>query len=278
MNKKKSQQLFNTICLVATGIFVLGNIWLWRGEFVVAKRQTTREILVTDNQPVPPPVPQISSTKPVHSAPQIEESVPVQPVQTNVAVIEKEKDKLPVSVNLAVPFTSQAPEGNWEQPWQDACEEAAILMLDAYYKQYTLSPLFAAGELVKMVEWEESKGWGRSIAITDVAKVGEYFIGSKGRIITNPTVTEIKTLLAAGHPVLAMADGKMLENPYFSNGGPEYHALIIRGYTPTHFITNDPGTKHGEEFVYSYENVMESLHDWNDGDVQNGMPVILVLE
>ena len=278
MNKKKSQQLLNTICLVATGIFVLGNIWLWRGEFVVAKRQTTREILVTDNQPVPPPVPQISSTKPVHSAPQIEESVPVQPVQTNVAVIEKEKDKLPVSVNLAVPFTSQAPEGNWEQPWQDACEEAAILMLDAYYKQYTLSPLFAAGELVKMVEWEESKGWGRSIAITDVAKVGEYFIGSKGRIITNPTVTEIKTLLAAGHPVLAMADGKMLENPYFSNGGPEYHALIIRGYTPTHFITNDPGTKHGEEFVYSYENVMESLHDWNDGDVQNGMPVILVLE
>jgi len=34
---------------------------------------------------------------------------------------------LPVKVYLAVPFLCQAPYGNWQQPWQDACEEAAIM-------------------------------------------------------------------------------------------------------------------------------------------------------
>ena len=48
---------------------------------------------------------------------------------TQDAVITKE---LSPTMNLSVPFTSQAPEQNWDEPWQDACEEAAVLMLDAY--------------------------------------------------------------------------------------------------------------------------------------------------
>src|SRR5690606_41290644 len=36
---------------------------------------------------------------------------------------------------LDVPFTSQAPEGNWKQPWQDACEETSILMVDRFYQE-----------------------------------------------------------------------------------------------------------------------------------------------
>ena len=38
--------------------------------------------------------------------------------------------------NLPVPFTSQAPAGVWTQPWQDACEEAAIVMVDHFYRGY----------------------------------------------------------------------------------------------------------------------------------------------
>lgn len=30
------------------------------------------------------------------------------------------------SINLAVPFTSQAPTGDWSEPWQNACEEASF--------------------------------------------------------------------------------------------------------------------------------------------------------
>ena len=31
-------------------------------------------------------------------------------------------------INLDIPFTSQAPSLNWDQPYQDFCEEASILM------------------------------------------------------------------------------------------------------------------------------------------------------
>ncbi|MFZ2978201.1 MAG: C39 family peptidase [Candidatus Magasanikiibacteriota bacterium] len=194
--------------------------------------------------------------------------------------------ELPKQYNLAVPFTSQAPEKNWDQPWQDACEEAALLMLDAYYKNYKLSPLFAKDEILKMVKWEENKGWGRSIEIEKIKQVAEEYLKisnfqfpiSKLVIIENPTVEDIKKSIANDNPVLVVADGKALPNPHFQNGGPEYHALIIRGYTETKFITNDPGTQFGEAFEYEYDDLMDAIRDWNNGDVKNGRRVILVIE
>lgn len=187
---------------------------------------------------------------------------------------------LPPEMNLAVPFTSQAPEGNWEQPWQDACEEAAMLMLDAYYKKYSLSPLFAKDELQKMVDWESAKSWGYSIPIAEVKETLEWYMGRSfiSRIIENPSIGDIKKSVANGNPVLVVAYGKSLDNPNFRNGGPEYHALIIRGYTEEGFITNDPGTRNGKEFFYTYENLMNSIHDWNNGDVEHGKSVVLVVE
>jgi hypothetical protein len=40
---------------------------------------------------------------------------------------------------LDVPFTSQAPEGNWAEPWQNACEETSIVMVDAFFDGDELS-------------------------------------------------------------------------------------------------------------------------------------------
>mgnify|MGYP001618174552 FL=1 len=70
----------------------------------------------------------------------------------------------------------------------------------------------------------------------------------------------------------------MLPNPHFRNGGPEYHTLVIRGYTEDSFITNDPGTQFGENFLYKYSDLMNSIHDWNEGDVKNGKRLVLVID
>jgi hypothetical protein len=75
-----------------------------------------------------------------------------------------------------------------------------------------------------------------------------------------------------------VADGKALPNPHYRNGGPAYHALIIRGYDSTQFITNDPGTQFGENYKYNFDDLMNSIHDWNDGDVKNGKIVVMVVE
>lgn len=189
------------------------------------------------------------------------------------------KKSLPKEYNLAVPFTPQAPTADWGQPWQDACEEAGVLMLDAYYKNYDLSPIFAEDEIKKMVSWEENeKGWGDSIEIGKIADLAEYYTGRKARIIKNPTVNQIKRQIASGSPVLVVAYGKDIPNPYYSGDGPLYHVLIIKGYNQTEFITNDPGTKRGENFKYKYQDLMSVIHDWNDGDVKQGESRVLVLD
>lgn len=46
---------------------------------------------------------------------------------------------LPATKENIVPFTSQAPEGNWQEPWQNACEEASIVMIQNFYKDEGLS-------------------------------------------------------------------------------------------------------------------------------------------
>lgn len=183
-------------------------------------------------------------------------------------------------VNLDVPYTSQAPEKNWEEPWQNACEEAAVLMLDAYIKGYGLSPLSAKDELQRMVNWEKERNWFTSIKAADVQKLFTEYLQSKNKvtIVENPTVAQIKKYLDAGKPILALANGKTLGNKYYANGGPDYHAFIIRGYTKDSFITNDPGVNRGANFVFPIKDVMTSLHDWNSGDVKNGTPVIIVIE
>lgn len=191
---------------------------------------------------------------------------------------------IPDSINLAVPFMSQAPEKNWSQPWQDACEEAAILMMDAYYKDYTVSILRAKEEILKMVAWQESvdRNWGRSIEIEKIQKIfTEYLTGytpNKLKIIENPSVDQIKKYIANGQPVYVVADGKMLPNPHFQNGGPPYHALVIRGYTKDSFITNDPGTQFGQNYKYKYNDLMNAIHDWNNGDVISGRRVVMAME
>lgn len=188
------------------------------------------------------------------------------------------RDDIP-EINLTVPFTSQAPEKNWDQPWQDACEEAALLMLDAYYKKYNLSPLFARDEILKIIEWEEERGLENSLEIERVKETAEqYFKILNFSVLENPTIEDIKKSIAKGNPVLAVAYGKDLPNPYFNNGGPEYHALIIRGYTEEKFITNDPGTKRGENFAYYYNDLLNAVHGWNGGNVKEGKKVILIAE
>lgn len=251
-------------------MFLVGTGWIWRGVFV------------SDVQ-----VEQLEQAQRYNNL-----------NTTTVKQVSDEKDSSPDlsrarndTVNLVVPFTSQAPEKNWDEPWQDACEEAALLMLDAYYKNYNLSPLFAKDEILKITRWEEEQGWGNSIPIEKVLSIAkDYFkldvVNIKEKeikklrnleILENPTVDDIKRSIANGNPVLATADGKVLPNPHFRNGGPVYHALIIKGYTDTDFITNDPGTQFGADFKYKYNDLLDAIHDWNNGDVRNGKKVMLVI-
>lgn len=191
------------------------------------------------------------------------------------------EDALPATYNLAVPFTSQAPSGNWALPYQEACEEASIYMVTEYYKGTPSGKIdpTAAGEAInKIVDFENTfLGFYFDTTVAETASVVDSYFGYHTRTINNPTIEDIKRQIADNRPVIVPAAGRELGNPNFSGVGPLYHMLVIKGYTADKFITNDPGTRNGENYGYDFDVIMEAMGDWNGGDPAHGAKKILVI-
>jgi hypothetical protein len=202
----------------------------------------------------------------------------VEPVEESV----EEKPVLPASINLAVPFTSQAPQGSWDEPYQEACEEASVYMVHAYFSGMDEGQIpadTADKAILQIVEFEmELFGVYKDTTAEKTGVFAELLYGHTYQLLTNPTVEDIQRKLVQGHPVIVPAAGRLLGNPYFTAPGPLYHMLVIRGYTDGQFIVNDPGTYRGEAYLYDFDTIMNAMHDWNDGgEITDGKKVVLVL-
>jgi hypothetical protein len=190
---------------------------------------------------------------------------------------------LPAEANLDVPFTSQAPHANWDYPYQEACEEASAIMVDAFYRGKTgrIAPDVADAAIKSLVAYEKATlGFYEDTTAAQTAQFIKGYFGYETVIVKPLTsVDDIKKAIALGYPVIVPAAGKLLGNPNFRNGGPPYHMLVVRGYTPTLFITNDPGTRNGMQYTYTYDTLMKAAHDWNGtpSNITGGKPVMLVV-
>jgi len=188
------------------------------------------------------------------------------------------QEEIPAEYNLAVPFMVQAPNANWDMPYQEACEEAVMIMLHYYLQNNELNNDKADEEILKLVEWQnEHYGDYKDTTILETANIMKEYWGYDVQTIDNPSIDMIKEQIAMGRPVLASFYGRGLNNPYYSGEGPLYHMMVIKGYIDNKFITNDPGTKHGQDYMYDYDTIMLNMHDWNDGDVQYGQARIFVV-
>ncbi|MBU0540730.1 C39 family peptidase [Patescibacteria group bacterium] len=196
---------------------------------------------------------------------------------------KKSASELPDEVNLDVPFTAQAPHQNWDMPYQEACEEAAVIMMDGFFKgQSGKISADAADEAIKKIVAFENAQYGfyeDTTALQTAQLIKDYYGYTNITVKPFDSADDIKSVLAEGYPVLIPAAGKLLHNPNFKNGGPPYHMLVIRGYTPDFFITNDPGTRKGQGYVYTYDTILEAAHDWTGSKdtVQNGDRVMIVV-
>lgn len=214
------------------------------------------------------PVPAAVGFKQINNRPPVElENTPSAPQQVKS------------DLNLAVPFTSQAPHGNWEQPYQDACEEASIAMVHYFYSNKTFTALVADREILDLVSFEQRRfGYGHDITAEETANlIKNYYDYKKVEVIADPGVDLIKSILAKGLPVIAPVYGQALGNPYFTPPGPNYHMLVIKGYINDKFITNDPGTRRGADYLYTFPVLMNAIHDYNSVDMAKGRKVIIVI-
>ena len=192
-------------------------------------------------------------------------------------------DILPEEINLVVPFISQAPYAVWDHLHDEACEEASLIMLDAFYKnKKSLSKEETELAIQDLVKWEKDKyGYFEdTTAEQGVEMLAEFFKLSGAKVVYDITIDDIKNALAHGKPVAVPAAGKLLKNPYFRNGGPLYHMLVIKGYTKDgRFITNDPGTRRGADFTYNMDALYNAIHDWReDRDILQGRKAMIIIE
>lgn len=185
---------------------------------------------------------------------------------------------IPDTFNLKVPFTTQAPDANWDEVHEETCEEASAITVHYYYEGKTFTTAIAEKELQDFVAYENrTLGFYKDTTAEQTADLMKSYWGyDRVDVIENPTALQIKEHIAAGRPVIVPSAGRQLGNPNFKAPGPLYHMLVIRGYTKTEFITNDVGTRKGENYRYSIETIMNALHDWNGGDVDNGAKRIIV--
>jgi hypothetical protein len=201
-------------------------------------------------------------------------------VQDNGILKTKTGINIPERMNLDVPFFPQAPDADWRLPWQEACEEASVVLAYHYATGQKLSKKKFSVDLLALVDWQkENLGDYKHTDIAQTARMLQEFYGfSDWSIVQDPPVYILKRELAQGHAIIAPFAGRLLGNPFFSGEGPLYHMLVIKGYDESHFIVNDVGTKRGENFIYPYETLMNALHEWHDENVLQGAGKILILK
>ena len=178
-------------------------------------------------------------------------------------------DVPPGHLLLPVPFTPQAPTANWDTLHNEACEEASAIMSEAYFSgmtDVTLKPDFVEQEIAKITQWEQDHfGYYLDVNSEEAAQMISGVYGLKAKVVSGFNEDEIKKELAENHLVLSPTNGKLLGNPNFRSPGPPYHMLVIKGYDGDEFIANDPGTRKGLNYPYSFATLYKANGNFNHG-------------
>jgi hypothetical protein len=186
---------------------------------------------------------------------------------------QNQSDGLPNRVLIAgVPFTSQAPTGDWaDNRQQNDCEETAVFIGAKWLTGESIgSTSDILAQLLSLSKLAESMfGTYVDSSAADTLKLFQKYTGTtKGTVKYDVTLTDIKKELVANHVLLSPMNGQALNNPNFTGAGPDRHFIVIIGYDDKSgmFTTQDPGTRQGKNYRYSYETLFAAMRDYPTGD------------
>lgn len=191
---------------------------------------------------------------------------------SNLASIPSDQIKPAVTVLQNPPFISQAPLGEWSDPRQaDGCEEASVLMALAWVRGEGLPAEEARNKIISMSDWEETRfGYFRDTSAKDTAdRLLRSYAGFENYSVEDDIdANDIKNVLMQGKIAIVPINGTLLGNPYYSNGGPLRHMILMVGYDANRdeFILHDPGTRYGAFIRFSGTRIQNALQDYNSGD------------
>ncbi len=174
-------------------------------------------------------------------------------------------------IKFKVPFTAQAPFGEWSDPrQQDACEEASVLMAVSWARGETFTLQQAKEKILAMADWEQKKydNYQDTSARDTVERFfKEYYNYQQAWVVENIKLPDIINQLEQGNLVIVPANGQALHNPFFTAPGPVEHMLLIIGYDygTKEFITNEAGTRHGQDYRYGQDVLYAAIRDYPTG-------------
>ena len=176
------------------------------------------------------------------------------------------RPSVPYAVILPVPFTTQAPNGNWNR--NEDCEETSITMANAFLNGQSedhMPALDAQKAINALKSWEQiNAGYNANTGADATMQMAQGAFGILVTQIKDYTELDLKKALAKNHPILLPINAKLLQNPKYLNGGPLYHMILVRGYHSGRFIVNDPGTESGDGNEYSFETLKNAAADWDN--------------
>jgi uncharacterized protein YvpB len=189
-----------------------------------------------------------------------------------------QKKLLPETFELDIPFIVQAPLGNWSPPFDHACEEASVLMVHYYFeKKQPQDPKKLAKEIFNLVSFEKKKyGVYKDTSAKQTAQLIKDYFGYEVKVFYDISLEDIKKELVKGNPVILPVLGRNLKNPFYTPPGPKYHMLVVKGYNKEGFITNDPGTKRGENFFYPFEILEKAIQDYGEDTKEKKRAMIVI--
>lgn len=182
----------------------------------------------------------------------------------------------PKGTMLSVPYVPQVFRDEWSAPWDEACEEASTLMVDAFYEN-SLGPSEreAKRRMQEMVAWENQtfQTYQDTDAEQTVKLIAKH-ASFRATVQRTPTLEQIKHELASDRPVIALVNMYQLyQEPDL---GDSYHVFVITGYDDQTqaFRVNDPARR--DQHVYAYARLMGALHDFNPATGEaDGTPTVL---
>ncbi len=193
---------------------------------------------------------------------------------------EQEKE-IPTKIQIDVPFSPQAPLAVWDERHKEACEEMSLIMIYYYLQGKKLDRKLAEEAVQKMIDFQlEKYGDYKDSNAAQIVRLAEDYYGLKNlKVIYDFSQEEIKKQLAFGKPIIVPAAGRELGNPYYTPPGPLYHMLVLTGYSENQIITNDAGTRRGQNYRYDIDVLYKAIHDFpgTKDNIKEGRKAMIVI-
>jgi hypothetical protein len=170
---------------------------------------------------------------------------------------------LPDSVFIkGVPYTVQAPTGNWDAAHEEYCEAAAVLMVGRYYRgdKYPndkIPPSEADAAMAQIVQYERQTWPGvLDLSLDKVGQTGNQFYNLQPTV-RPATLDNVKKAIADGNPVIIPVmthggPGNTKISPYYSAGNV-YHVIVLIGYDSQKLYSDDAGISQGQNYPYTWD-------------------------